>query len=126
MRSRWWLLALALGCGSNTEPQRSAVADISGRVLSKTNVAVPATRVEVRCEGEQVTAEGVTSSDGVYALAVIFPTGGRAAGDTAPCEFASPTFAEPRYRAEAEIALYARGIPHPMQRVDLHEVPVMQ
>ena len=123
MRSKWWLIALALGCRSSTEPEQSAIADLSGRVLSKANVAVPASRVEVHCEEGKVTAESVTSSNGVYALAVVLPAAAQTAADTATCEFVSPSFEGARYWAQADITLYSPGFPHPLQVVDLHELP---
>lgn len=123
MRSTWWLIALALGCRSSIEPEQSAVADISGRVLSEANVPIPASHVEVRCAGK-VMAESVTDSNGVYSLTVTFPSmPAQPADDIGTCAFASPTFAEPSYWAEADISVYAPGLPHPLQFVDLHELP---
>ena len=118
------ILAGITGCSSSTGLSEGGVADVSGQVLQASNTPLAGARVAIVCSDGQITLKVPTDANGRYLTPLtISEAQMRATGGKVSCQFGAPDSINARIRAQAVVAFYAPGLPHPLQMVDLKESP---
>jgi hypothetical protein len=110
-------------CGSTSAPDRSGVADVSGRIIDASGATVRLARVAIQCKDAAISLQVGTDTLGGYLTPLTLTAQQmKSFGGSITCNFGAPDSINGKFRAVATVTFFPAGSPHPLQMVDLTEV----